>query len=143
MIRKLTGTTGGESPVLDGTMRGALVALLNAGIGVATASNWLDAAQAAYIALMVNPLVFFLFGVWDSLMKDKDAEIQKALKLLLQAQADGEKAALIDKTFTTAPSARTFGKPTEIKSGDSGTRPIPAANKPIPGRPKTPTKRKR
>ena len=60
---RLTGSSG--YAFQDGTMRGAIAALMNIGIALTATVVSIDAQQLALIFGAVNPALFVAFGIYD------------------------------------------------------------------------------
>ena len=69
MIRKITGTTNGASPITDGLSRGAFImaaqALL-AFIGIEV-TGWLDAGALVTLLPVTTLIGGIAWGVWDAI----------------------------------------------------------------------------
>ena len=68
IIRKITGTTGGESSVTDGLSRGAFIAAFQALLAWgAMETGWLDADDLVKLLPVTTLLGGIAWGVWDAL----------------------------------------------------------------------------
>lgn len=67
LTERLTGSTG--NAVQDGTMRGAIVAVVNGVIALVATEVTVDADQLALIFALVNPALFIAFGIFDKYVR--------------------------------------------------------------------------
>lgn len=65
VVKKLTGT-GGETPLADGTMRGAISGFIMAGILFASTIIDITAEQMAALGTLVTFGTFIAFGIFDA-----------------------------------------------------------------------------
>jgi hypothetical protein len=62
--QRLTGSTG--NAIQDGTMRGAIVALVNIAIGFLVLNVSMSDQEIALLYAAVNPGLLVLFGIFDA-----------------------------------------------------------------------------
>lgn len=65
ILKLLTGTSQGATPVQDGGVRAALVALLNGGLLVLCHAAGVSDSDTLIVVAAANPLSVLIFAAWD------------------------------------------------------------------------------